>query len=269
MTRMREVLHHRGPDGGETWIAPDGAVGLGFRRLAIVDLDVKAMQPMANEDGSVQLLFNGEIYNHAAIRRELIEGGGHTFRTDHSDTETVVHAFEEWGIDCPSASAPRASRGAATASAAQASVDCFHAENRKGLCRAGEGRGMPCMNWPACRSPRWDRSPVAQHHPIPPNQEPPPHHAATHALQNRETTSTACIAPCRNECPDQDRSVARRIHGDGTALCSWAAHPLNGNLSRRPPSVSPLTPIQKIRLFEINEYFELTTGSRRPTMGAS
>ncbi len=100
VTRMREVLHHRGPDGGETWIAPDGAVGLGFRRLAIVDLDAKAMQPMANEDGSVQLLFNGEIYNHAAIRRELIERGGHTFRTDHSDTETVVHAFEEWGIDC-------------------------------------------------------------------------------------------------------------------------------------------------------------------------
>jgi asparagine synthase (glutamine-hydrolysing) len=100
VTRMREALHHRGPDGGETWISPDGAVGLGFRRLAIVDLDDKAMQPMANEDGSVQLLFNGEIYNHAEIRRELERLGGHIFRTDHSDTETIVHAFEEWGIDC-------------------------------------------------------------------------------------------------------------------------------------------------------------------------
>jgi len=98
VTRMRETLHHRGPDGGETWISADGAVGLGFRRLAIVDLADTAMQPMANEDGSVRLLFNGEIYNHAEIRREL--EGRHTFRTDHSDTETIVHAFEEWGIDC-------------------------------------------------------------------------------------------------------------------------------------------------------------------------
>ena len=100
VTRMREVLHHRGPDGGETWISDDGVVGLGFRRLAIVDLDRKAMQPMANEDGSVQLLFNGEIYNHGSIRQELERRGGHTFRTDHSDTETIVHAFEEWGIEC-------------------------------------------------------------------------------------------------------------------------------------------------------------------------
>lgn len=100
VTRMRETLHHRGPDGGETWVSEDGAVGLGFRRLAIVDLADLAMQPMPNEDGSVRVLFNGEIYNHAEIRRELEARGGHVFRTDHSDTETVVHAFEEWGIDC-------------------------------------------------------------------------------------------------------------------------------------------------------------------------
>jgi asparagine synthase (glutamine-hydrolysing) len=55
---------------------------------------------MANEDGSIQLIFNGEIYNHAAIRKELESRGGHTWRTDHSDTEVIVHAFEEWGIGC-------------------------------------------------------------------------------------------------------------------------------------------------------------------------
>jgi asparagine synthase (glutamine-hydrolysing) len=98
--RMRETLAHRGPDGADTWVADDGRVGLGFRRLAIIDLSTEAMQPMANEDGSVRLVFNGEIYNHADIRRELEELGGHTFRTDHSDTEVIVHAFEQWGIDC-------------------------------------------------------------------------------------------------------------------------------------------------------------------------
>jgi asparagine synthase (glutamine-hydrolysing) len=100
VTRMRETLAHRGPDGAATWVANDGRVGLGFRRLAIIDLSNAAMQPMSNEDGSVRLVFNGEIYNHADIRRELEELGGHTFRTDHSDTEVIVHAFEQWGIDC-------------------------------------------------------------------------------------------------------------------------------------------------------------------------
>ena len=100
VTRMRETLHHRGPDGGRTWVSDDGAVGLGFRRLAIVDLADEAMQPMANEDGIVRLLFNGEIYNHAAISARARGTGGHRFCTDHSDTETIVHAFEEWGIGC-------------------------------------------------------------------------------------------------------------------------------------------------------------------------
>jgi asparagine synthase (glutamine-hydrolysing) len=97
--RMRDALSHRGPDGAATWVSEDGAVGLGFTRLAIVDLTDRAMQPMPNEDGSIQLLFNGEIYNHAEIRRELESRGTHAFRSDHSDTETIVHAFEEWGID--------------------------------------------------------------------------------------------------------------------------------------------------------------------------
>ena len=99
VTKMRETLVHRGPDGANTWVSDDRRVGLGFRRLAIIDLSPAAMQPMENEDGSVRLLMNGEIYNHAELRPEL-EAAGHRFRTDHADTEVVVHAFEEWGIDC-------------------------------------------------------------------------------------------------------------------------------------------------------------------------
>jgi asparagine synthase (glutamine-hydrolysing) len=98
VTRMRDSIAHRGPDGAATWIADDGRVGLGFRRLAIIDLSETAMQPMPNEDGSIRIVFNGEIYNHAEIRPEL-EQLGHVFRTDHSDTEVLVHGFEEWGID--------------------------------------------------------------------------------------------------------------------------------------------------------------------------
>jgi asparagine synthase (glutamine-hydrolysing) len=98
VTRMRDAVAHRGPDGAATWVADDARVGLAFRRLAIVDLAETAMQPMPNEDGSVRIVFNGEIYNHAEIRPEL-ERLGHRFRTDHSDTEVLVHGFEEWGID--------------------------------------------------------------------------------------------------------------------------------------------------------------------------
>lgn len=98
--RMRDTMAHRGPDGARTWVSDDGRIGLGFRRLAIIDLSDEAMQPMPNEDGSIRVVFNGEIYNHADIRRELEATGNHRFRTDHSDTEVIVHAFEEWGIDC-------------------------------------------------------------------------------------------------------------------------------------------------------------------------
>ena len=98
--RMRETLAHRGPDGADTWIDSEGRVGLGFRRLAIIDLSDDAMQPMANEDGTVRLVFNGEIYNHAEIRKELEKTGKYTWKTDHSDTEVILQAFEEWGIVC-------------------------------------------------------------------------------------------------------------------------------------------------------------------------
>jgi asparagine synthase (glutamine-hydrolysing) len=100
VTRMRETLVHRGPDGAATWIDPAGRIGLGFRRLAIVDLTPQAMQPMPNEAGDVRLVFNGEIYNHLELRAELEQSGRHRFRSDHSDTETIVHAYEEWGIGC-------------------------------------------------------------------------------------------------------------------------------------------------------------------------
>jgi asparagine synthase (glutamine-hydrolysing) len=98
LARMRDTLAHRGPDGAESWVSDDGRVGLAFRRLAIIDLSETAMQPMPNEDGAIRVVFNGEIYNHLEIRKELKELG-HQFRTDHSDTEVIVHGFEEWGID--------------------------------------------------------------------------------------------------------------------------------------------------------------------------
>lgn len=100
LTQMRDTMVHRGPDGAGTWISPDGRVGLGFRRLAIIDLSTSADQPMCNEDGSLWIVFNGEIYNHAEIRAELEGIGGHQWKTDHSDTEVILHAFEHWGIDC-------------------------------------------------------------------------------------------------------------------------------------------------------------------------
>lgn len=100
ISAMRDTMAHRGPDGVGTWVGPDGDVGLGFRRLAIIDLSEKANQPMSNEDESLWLVFNGEIYNHAELREELSRSGRHTWKTDHSDSEMILHAFEEWGIDC-------------------------------------------------------------------------------------------------------------------------------------------------------------------------
>src|SRR5258705_11945454 len=84
--RMRETLAHRGPDGADTWVDDGGRVGLGFRRLAIIDLSTAAMQPMTNEDGSVRLVFNGEIYNHAEVRKRLEQLGRHPVPTDPPDT---------------------------------------------------------------------------------------------------------------------------------------------------------------------------------------
>ncbi len=95
LKRMRDVLRHRGPDGEGLWM--EGPVGLGHRRLAIVDVAAGA-QPMANEDESVWIVYNGEIYNHAALRPRL-EACGHRYRT-RSDTETILHLYEEEGPRC-------------------------------------------------------------------------------------------------------------------------------------------------------------------------
>ncbi len=100
VVRMRDAMAHRGPDGSGTWMAKDGSIGLGHRRLAIVDLSEAAAQPMTNQDESLCLVFNGEIYNHATLRRELIDLGMPEWKTDHSDTEVLLRAYERWGIDC-------------------------------------------------------------------------------------------------------------------------------------------------------------------------
>jgi asparagine synthase (glutamine-hydrolysing) len=93
--RMNESQHHRGPDEGNLHIEP--GLGLGHRRLAIIDVST-GQQPLCNEDGSVVVTFNGEIYNYQELIPEL-RALGHVFRT-RSDTEVIVHAWESWGEDC-------------------------------------------------------------------------------------------------------------------------------------------------------------------------
>lgn len=95
LQQMTNTLVHRGPDDDGYFIDPH--VGLGFRRLSIIDL-AGGHQPLGNEDGTVWVIFNGEIYNYPDLTRAL-EAKGHVFRT-RSDTETIVHAYEEWGPAC-------------------------------------------------------------------------------------------------------------------------------------------------------------------------
>jgi asparagine synthase (glutamine-hydrolysing) len=95
---MRDAMVHRGPDDGGAWTSPTGRAALGHRRLSIVDVSDAGHQPMCNEDGTVWVTFNGEIYNHAALRPEL-EARGHRYRS-HCDTETIIHLYEEEGERC-------------------------------------------------------------------------------------------------------------------------------------------------------------------------
>jgi asparagine synthase (glutamine-hydrolysing) len=95
LSRMNDLQYHRGPDGDGVFV--DNGIGLGHRRLSIIDLSGGA-QPLFNEDHSVVVVYNGEIYNFKELSRDLIKRG-HQFRT-HCDTEVIVHAWEEWGGAC-------------------------------------------------------------------------------------------------------------------------------------------------------------------------
>src|SRR5829696_6968833 len=95
LNAMTTAVAHRGPDADGFYVGE--GIGLGHRRLSIIDL-TSGDQPLANEDRTIWVVFNGEIYNFADIRSEL-ETFGHRFRT-HSDTEVIVHAYEQWGEHC-------------------------------------------------------------------------------------------------------------------------------------------------------------------------
>lgn len=99
LAAMTRVLAHRGPDGEGFYSDAAYPVHLGHRRLSIIDIAGGA-QPMASPDGDVVVVYNGEIYNHRELRREL-EARGYVFRSDHSDTEVLVHGWREWGSDLP------------------------------------------------------------------------------------------------------------------------------------------------------------------------
>jgi asparagine synthase (glutamine-hydrolysing) len=98
LKRMTDAIAHRGPDGEGHYV--EGAIGLGHRRLAIIDLSEAARQPMPNETGEVLLVYNGEVYNFQPLRAEL-EGQGHRFHSA-TDSEVIVHGYEMWGDDCVS-----------------------------------------------------------------------------------------------------------------------------------------------------------------------
>ncbi len=94
----RDYMHHRGPDDAGEWWSEDGRVGLGHRRLSIIDLSPAGHQPMQDDRGDLCIVLNGEIYNFIDLRRELL-GKGYSFRS-HTDTEVLLAAYREWGTDC-------------------------------------------------------------------------------------------------------------------------------------------------------------------------
>ena len=98
LQRMSNALAHRGPDDAGTWLSPDRRVGLGHRRLAIIDLSPLGHQPMCSDDGQITIVFNGEIYNFPEVRAEL-QARGNSFRSA-SDTEVVIAAYRTWGPAC-------------------------------------------------------------------------------------------------------------------------------------------------------------------------
>jgi len=94
LDKMTDIIEHRGPDDRGIYISNDKKLGFGFRRLSIIDLSPNGHQPMCNENGDIWIVFNGEIYNHLEIRKDLEKK--HTYRSK-SDTETLIHAYEEYG----------------------------------------------------------------------------------------------------------------------------------------------------------------------------
>jgi asparagine synthase (glutamine-hydrolysing) len=93
--RMRDTLVHRGPDDAGSAYFDTGRIALGHRRLSFLDLSAHGRQPLSNEDGSVWVVFNGEIYNFLELREELLHAG-HAFSSS-TDTEVLVHGYEAWG----------------------------------------------------------------------------------------------------------------------------------------------------------------------------
>src|SRR3712207_3863518 len=97
--RMADAIHHRGPDSHGYWQNDEQTLALGHRRLAIVDLSHAGAQPMGSASGRYRLAFNGEIYNHLALRQELEATGTSPAWRGHSDTETLLACFDAWGIE--------------------------------------------------------------------------------------------------------------------------------------------------------------------------
>ncbi len=95
LDRMRDEMRHRGPDASGSYLSGNRKVGLGFRRLAIIDLSVHGNQPMSTDDSTLHIVFNGEIYNHEVLRKEIEQRGFH-YRS-HSDTETILYGYQVWG----------------------------------------------------------------------------------------------------------------------------------------------------------------------------
>lgn len=98
VSRMRDEMAHRGPDGYGLWVNGTGCIGLGHRRLRIIDLTENGKQPMQNSKGTLQIVFNGEIYNYIEIRQDL-QSKGYRFKSQ-SDTEVILYAYQEWGRAC-------------------------------------------------------------------------------------------------------------------------------------------------------------------------
>src|SRR6185295_19119705 len=93
---MAGAIRHRGPDDAGVWVDPAVGVGLGFRRLAILDLSQAGHQPMRSASGRYVMVFNGETYNHQDLRRQL--GGGSARWRGHSDTEVMLACMDRWGV---------------------------------------------------------------------------------------------------------------------------------------------------------------------------